>query len=217
MFSLMLPLPDRASNVEHTDNKRLLSVHVAVSESQSAFVLLSSTPEASFKPAALLKYGRQHHPSTHHSLLTDTARWWELSHNLLRSRAMQRTFVVKSHNMDMGQRWDAIQHVSFTEMYAHFWEESSSCVSLHRLKQMHWWLFRGTLLVGALLGCRIAPAHPWCLCLKTPGAETHATMLASCILYFESRNGLYCTCLELSDSYTIHAFLILYLISSLFT
>lgn len=49
-------------------------------------------------------------------------------------------------------------------------------------------LFRGTLLVGALLGCRIAPVHPWRLCLKTPGAETR-TCYNAWFRYYSSLNA----------------------------
>lgn len=158
------------NSLEQADDKQPLLVH----EGELKWIW---TTEATFKPTAWLTASPIH---THHSLFIDTAGWWELSQNLLRSRghALYTHNEITQHGYrpynGMPLKWRFISEKSVSASTV-----SGKCRVI---------LFRGALLVGALLGCRIAPVHPWRLCLKTPGAETR-TCYNAWFRYYSSLNA----------------------------
>lgn len=138
-----------------------------VSESWIAFVLLSSTPEASFKPKASLECGRRHQ----HSLLIDIGRMMGTESELgqRQSHALYIQNDITQH--EYGEKMRC--HTAFVVLRnGHTFLRRELLLCQTPLSQANaWWLLSRSLLVGALLGCRTAPVHPSCLCLKTPGAE----------------------------------------------
>lgn len=112
----------------------------------------------------------QHHPSTHHSLLTDTARWWD--RNLLRSRAIAQCIhnYITQHGYGKPYSSCSQKHMVISERSAH------SCVS-----------GKCMAIVGRSLTCRCSTglSHSSCSSLTSmsEGSWSRNTHRLQCLVH----------------------------------